>query len=363
MKYDINELSLEEKIGQMIIIGLNTGASVNHLEEIINKYKVGGVLLYKKNYKNYGEMIDLINKIKKLNKKNKIPIFISIDQEGGRVNRMPKEFKNLPAASKLVAKSKEKDFVKISGEITGEFLNKTGIDMDFAPVLDIKRFKDNHAIGDRAYSEKVEEVTKYGIEYMKALQENNVIPIVKHFPGHGATKEDSHFRLPKINCKIEDLENEDMKPFEEAMKQKVDGVLIGHLKINSITGKVPASMAKRFIMKYIRKKYRYNGLVITDDVRMRGVRIRYGKNRAIKKAFLAFNDIIIFKYDNDISVIEKIIQLAKEDKIKNKRINKSVRRILKVKEKYDLSDESVRKDDMFIDSINQKIDAIREEVL
>lgn len=361
--YDINKLSLEEKVGQMIIVGLDSDNAVMHLKDIINKYKVGGVLLYKKNYKNYGEMIALVNKIKKLSRKNKIPIFIAIDQEGGRVNRMPKEFKNLPVANKLVCKSKEKDFVKLSAEITGEMLNKVGVDMDLAPVLDIKRFKDNQAIGDRAYSENIEEVSKYGIEYMKGLQKNNVISVVKHFPGHGATKDDSHFKIPKIDIEIEKLENEDMRPFENAMKNNADGILIGHLQIRKGIGKIPASISKRFITKYIRKKYRYNGLVITDDMRMKGVKIRYGKNNAIKKAFLACNDIIIFKYDNNISIIDKLIELAKANKIEMKRINKSVRRILNVKDKYKINNEYIKEDYEFISDINKRIDEIREEVL
>lgn len=364
MKYDIHELSLEEKIGQMIIIGLNTEVSVKNLEEIIEKYKVGGILLYRKNYhQNYEKMINLVNKIKTLNQKNKIPIFISIDQEGGRVNRTPKEFKNLPSANKLMKKSGEEDFVKRAGEITGEVLHELGINMDFAPVLDIKRFSDNHAIGDRAYSENIEEVSKYGIEYMQALQKNGVISVVKHFPGHGATKTDSHIRLPKIEEEIETLEKEDMQPFKKAIECKVDGILMGHLKISKVTGNLPASMSKRFITKYIRKKYRYNGLVITDDVRMKGVRIRYGKNNAIKKAFLAYNDMIIFKYDNDIRVIDKIIKLAKEDKLKMKRINKSVMRILKVKEQYELKDELIERDKTFIENINNQIEEIRQKVL
>lgn len=364
MKYDIHELSLEEKIGQMMIIGLNTETSVKNLDKIIEKYKVGGVLLYKRNYhQNYEEMIELVNEIRTLNQKNKIPIFISIDQEGGRVNRTPKELKNLPTANKLVKKSEEEDLVKRSGEITGEILHKLGINMNFAPVLDIKRFSDNHAIGDRAYSENIEEVSKYGIEYMQALQKNGIISVAKHFPGHGATKTDSHFRLPKIEEEIETLEKEDMKPFKAAIEHKVDGILMGHLKISKVTGNLPASMSKRFITKYVRKKYRYNGLVITDDVRMKGVRIRYGKDNAIKKAFLACNDMIIFKYDNDINVIDKIIKLAKEDKLKMKRINKSVMRILKVKEQYELKDELIEKDKAFIENINNQIEEIRQKVL
>lgn len=364
MKYNIQELSLEEKIGQMIIIGLNTETAVKNLEEIVEKYKVGGVLLYKKNYhQSYDEMIELVNKIKSLNQKNKIPMFISIDQEGGRVNRTPKEFENLPSANQLVKKSGEEDFVKRSGEITGQVLHKLGVNMDFAPVLDIKRFSDHHAIGDRAYSENIEEVSTYGIEYMQALQKHGIISVAKHFPGHGATNTDSHFRLPKIEEDMETLEKEDMQPFKNAIEHKVDGILIGHLKISKVTGNLPASMSKRFITKYLRKKYRYNRLVITDDVRMKGVRIRYGKNNPVKKAFLACNDIIIFKYDNDIHVIDKIIKLAKEDKLKMKRINKSVRRILKVKEQYALNDELVEKDETFIEHINKQIEEIRQKVL
>ena len=363
MKYDIKELSLEEKIGQMMIIGLNTEDSIEHLDEIINTYKIGGVLLYKKNYKNYQEMVNLVNKIKELNHKNKIPIFISIDQEGGRVNRMPKEFKNLPAASKLVEKSIDKDMVKIAGEITGTMLHKVGVNMNFAPVLDIKRFKDNHAIGDRAYSENPKEVSKYGIEYMKALQEHKVISIIKHFPGHGATKEDSHFILPKIVYDIEELESEDMQPFKTAIENKADGILIGHLRIPKITGKLPASISKKFITKYVRKKYRYNGLIITDDMRMKGIRLRYGKNRAIQKAFLACNDMIIFKYDENIRVIQKIIDLAKQNILEQKRIHKSVMRILKLKEKYQINDEPINFDEDFIEMINKDIEKVRKEVL
>ncbi len=363
MEYDMNELSIEEKIGQMIIVGLNTEGAIKHLEEIIQTYKVGGVLLYKKNYKNYEDMIKLINRIKELNRTNKIPMFIAIDQEGGRVNRMPSEFKNLPAANKLAKKSNEENYVKISGDITGQMLNRIGVNMDLAPVLDIKRFPDEHAIGDRAYSENIEEVSKYGIEYMKALQNNNVISVVKHFPGHGATKKDSHFRLSKINCSMEILENEDMVPFKNAMKSGADGVLVGHLKIMNMLGKMPASLSKKFITKYIRKKERYNGLVITDDVRMKGIRMRYGSNRVIKKAFLACNDIIVFKYDNDIQVIKDIIKMAKDNIIEMKKVNKSVTRILKVKEKYQVRDDEIQKDDEFVDKINKEIEEIRQKVL
>ena len=363
MKFNVKELSLEEKIGQMIIVGLNNSNAIDNLQEIIQKYKVGGVLLYKKNYKNYEEMVNLINKIKELNKVNKIPMFIVIDQEGGRVNRMPNEFKNLPSANKLASKSHEKNFVKIAGEITGRMLKKAGINMDLAPVLDLKRFKDNHSIGDRAFSKNQEEVSKYGVEYMKALQQNDIISIAKHFPGHGATDQDSHFIIPKLKYDVETLENEDIIPFKEAIKNKVDGILIGHLRVNEIDKNKPLTISKKFIVEYIRKKYRYNGLVVTDDMRMKATKVRYGKNKIVEKAFLAYNDIIIFKYDKDIKVIDNILQLVNKQKISLKRVNKSVMRILKAKKKYNLNDNKINADKDFIEEINNDIEKVRKEVL
>ena len=214
----IEELNLEERIGQMFIVGMNTSNIIDKIDDLILKYKIGGILLYKKNYKNCDQLIEIINYIKKLNMSNKVPILIAIDQEGGRVNRMPEDFKNIPAAYKLASSSQEENLVKKAGEITAQMLAKIGVNMDLAPVLDVKRFENQHAIGDRAFSEKKEEVSKYGITYMKELQKQNIISVIKHFPGHGATTTDSHFKLPIIKTKMEELEIEEVKqsPIKQA---------------------------------------------------------------------------------------------------------------------------------------------------
>lgn len=361
MKIEVKDLSIEEKVGQMLMIGLNMSNPIEKVEELILKYKVGGLLLYKRNYKNYQQLVDLINDIKKLSTANKIPLLIAIDQEGGRVNRMPPEFKNIPAANKL-AKYKEEDLVKKASSIVGEMLYQTGFNMNFAPVLDIKRFDDGQAIGDRAFSENKEEVIKYGIETMKGLQNKKIIPVVKHFPGHGATTKDTHFVLPTVKKEIKELEEEDMKPFEEAIKEGADCILISHLKIKKAFIKYPISMSRRFISKYLRKKYHYNKLIITDDMRMKSIKSFYGKNKPIKKAFEAGNDIILFKYSKDEKVIEEIINEVKKDKKKEARVNRSVRRILKIKEQYDVNYEEIKYDENLVKMTNQKIDEIREKI-
>lgn len=357
----LDKLSLEEKICQKIIIGMDTPNAIDKIENLITKYKIGGILLYKKNYKNIEELINLINHIKELNRKNNVPMFIAIDQEGGRVNRLPNELENIPAPYKLSKLENAKEYVQKAGEITGNTLHRLGFNMNFAPVLDIKRFPDNHAIGDRAFSENIEEVTEYGIEYMKKLQKNQVISVIKHFPGHGATNSDSHFKIPKIKEKINDLEEKDMKPFKKAIENGADAVLVGHMRIKDITIN-PASISRKFIAKYLKKKYRFKGLVITDDMRMKAMKYRFGANKSIIKAFEAGNDIIVFKYDKGIEALNEVINMAKSGKIKMNQIDNSVNKILNIKDKYEINNDKIELvDNEYIKKINEQIKEIRDK--
>lgn len=355
---ELKELSIEEKIGQMLIIGMDTNYITDRIKEMIIKYKIGGIILYRKNFKTYEEMLELIRQLKQLNKENKIPLFIAIDQEGGRVNRMPKEITNLPSANQI-AKNGGIEAVTKSAQIIGELLRKSGYNLNFAPVLDIKRFDDGHAIGDRCYGENKEDVIKYGIQTMRELQKQQVIPVIKHFPGHGATKQDSHHFLPIIAEPIKKIEKEDMYTFEQAIKNGAEAILVGHLLIKNVTGLYPASLSRKFIAKYLRMKYRYNGLVITDDLKMKAIKFVYGPNLAIRKAFEAGNDIVVFRFnkDEEKKAIKNIIHLVKKGKIKEHRINRSVKRIIKIKEKYNIFDtEEIQ--GINIEEINSKIKEI-----
>ena len=145
---EIEELSIKEKIGQMVMIGIDTNYITDRIKNMIRNYKIGGIILYRRNFATYQDMLNLIRELKYLNKENKIPLFIAIDQEGGRVNRMPREIKNLPPANK-VAEVGGEVLTRKAAQITGEVLNKSGYNLNFAPVLDVKRFNDKHGIGDR----------------------------------------------------------------------------------------------------------------------------------------------------------------------------------------------------------------------
>lgn len=356
----ISDLTLEEKIGQLFMVGLES--DLNETIDMVTNYKLGGVILYKRNYSNYEEMIKLINKIKCKNSANKVPIFISIDQEGGRVNRMPSEIKNLKSATQIIENG-DINIVRKSGTIIGEMLYKSGISMDYAPVLDIKRFKENHPIGDRCYGETKEDVAKYAIEVMNEINRNNVIAVVKHFPGHGLTKKDSHFQIPKIKEKIETVEKVDMFPFEVAIKSNTDAIMVGHLMVEDIDKKYPASLSEKIIKKYLIDKYNFKGLIITDDMKMLAIRIHYNMKRAVKRAINAGNDIIMIglPYKKTQKVIEYIIKQVQKGEISQERLDESVKKILDIKEKYNVNDQKV--EGFNIEEINKKIQDINNIVV
>lgn len=358
---EIQNLSLEEKIGQLFMVGLEE-KSEEEIIRLIQENKIGGVVLYKKNYSNYNQMSKFINSIKTINKKNNIPIFISIDQEGGRVNRMPPEVFNLKSA-RQIANTENMELVKKSAQIIGKMLKETGISMNYAPVLDIMRFKENHAIGDRCYGKNKEEVNKYAIEVMKQLQSQGIISVIKHFPGHGSTKKDSHFDIPKITQSMQELEKGDMSVFETAIKEGADSIMVGHLIIKDIDKRYPASLSKKIIQTYLIEKYNYKGLIITDDLKMMAIRLHYNMKRAVVKAIEAGNDIIMIglSYKKVTKLIKYVTKQVKKGKIRTDRINQSVEKIIKIKEKYNINDEEVK--GCNIEKTNEIIEQLNSQVV
>lgn len=220
--------------------------------------------------------------------------------------------------------------------------------------------------GNRCYGKTEKEVCEFGIEAMKELQRNNIISVIKHFPGHGATVLDSHFFLPTITTNIIDLEKQDMKPFEYAIKEKAEAIMVGHLLVKGINNYWPVSLSKKFIVDYIRKKYRFRGLIITDDLKMKAIHFMYGPNLAMRKAFEAGNDMIMIgsKEAEVISGIKNITKLVEKNVIKKARIDRSIKRIINSKMRHNINDniiEGISKEE--IADINNMIFELNKNVL
>lgn len=351
----MENLSIKQKIGQMLIIRINQldDATI----EFIKKYKIGGVILRKSNYSDYSDMLNLINKIREI---DNIPMFITTDQEGGRVNRMPNDFLNIKDAYSI-AKTENDNNVVESASLIGKTLKSSGFNVNYAPVLDIKRFEDNHAIGNRSYGKSKEDVARYGIEFMKELSNQGVLSVIKHFPGHGSTLQDSHFGFPYVKTKKEILETEDMYPFEEAIKNGAEAVMLGHIVINDIDKKYPASMSKIIINSYLREKFKFNGLIITDDLKMMAIKLRYSPAKSLMLAINAGNNMVMMGLPIKTveKAIKKVAKKVKSKKVDVEHIDKSIDLILKLKEKYEIKD-AIEKID--IEKINSEIEKLNSKI-
>lgn len=350
----INDLSKKDKVGQKFIVGINS-CNIDDIIYLIKNYHIGGVLLYKKNYRNYNEMLSIIKRLKEANKNNRIPLFITIDQEGGVVNRLPDDINNLKNIYDISRTSKE--LVIESSKITSSILKDSGINMNLGPVLDIYNNSKSRVLYKRCFYGNSLDVCNNSKLYMKEFNKNNVIVVGKHFPGHGITKFDSHFFIPYV-FNYKKILNKHILPFIAAINENIDVIMLGHLVIRKLTGILPASISKKFINKYLRNKYNYDGVVMTDEINMLSRRILY-RFSYINKAINSGSDVILMKIKNRndaIKVIKKTINTINSDKL-----DRSVSRIIKLKEKYKINDK-IDFDGCNIEEINKKINIINSQV-
>ncbi len=354
LKEKIKTMTLEEKAGQLVMVGLDEYTNNAHSKEMVEKYKVGGFILFEKNIKDAKQMLSLINSLKQSNLINKAPLFLSIDEEGGRVTRMPKEFVKLPS-SKYIGQFNNSQLSYDIGTILGKELKSFGLNMDFAPVLDINSNAKNPVIGDRAFGANEKLVSKLGLETMKGIQKEKVIPVIKHFPGHGDTSVDSHIGLPVVNNTLSRLKSFELVPFKEAIDNGADMIMVAHILLPKIDDKSPASFSKTVITDILRKDLNFNGVVITDDMTMGAVMKNFKIEEAAVTSLKAGTDIILVchDYNNQIKVIDNIKKSIENGNLPMEEIDEKLYRILKLKNKYNLKDDIVQSID--IPSINQKI--------
>ena len=355
---NIHNLSIDEKIGQRFMFGVNSN-NIDAIVELVKNNYIGGVILYKRNYKNYKEMIGVIKRLKLANVKNKIPLFIAIDQEGGRVNRLPDEIhdlKNIYDASKTDDK-----LVNEHARIISYILTNSGINMNLAPVVDIYNDSRSKVLDKRCFYGNMEEVTDKAKKWLAVAKREGVISVIKHYPGHGATKIDSHFFIPYI-FNYNGVLTKHMVPFDEIIKEKCDALMVGHIIVRKLTGLVPSTMNGKFLNKYLRK-VGYDGLIISDEVNMLRRHLLY-RFTYLNRVLASPSDIVLAKI-KDYREGYRIINEYKRILIKNgknlTRLDEHVVRVLKIKEKYQVNDDTTF-EEINIDKINQEIDLFNSKI-
>jgi len=210
-------------------------------------------------------------------------------------------------------------------------------------------------IGDRAFGDEPDIVSKLGIQTMKGLQEQNIIPVVKHFPGHGDTSVDSHYGLPVVNNDLERLENFELLPFYEAVKNGADAVMIAHIMLPKIDANSPATFSKTIINDILRNKIGFEGVIITDDMTMGAINDNFDLGKAAVESIKAGSDMILICHDfaREEAVLKALYDAVENKDIPITRIDQSVYRILKLKQKYEVNDRIVNNVNFKI--INSKI--------
>jgi beta-N-acetylhexosaminidase len=357
IKLQIDEMSLTEKVGQLVMTGIDGYINDEHASELIEKYKVGGFILLGQNIKDTNQTLALVNSLKASNSKNKTPLFFGIDEEGGRISRLPAEFTKLPN-NKVIGQKNNSDLSFNIGNLLGKELKAFGLNMDFAPVLDINSNPKNPIIGDRSFGINADIVSKLGIATMKGIQSQNVISGVKHFPGHGDTSVDSHIGLPVVNNDLNRLKSFELIPFSKAIQNKADVVMVAHILLPKIDKDNPASFSKAIITDVLRNYLGYNGVVITDDMTMGAIVKNYDIGQAAVKSLNAGTDIILVchDFDKETAVINAINKAAENKVISQKSIDEKLYRVLKLKQKYGLKDVEVNS--VNVKAINNSINDI-----
>ena len=333
----LNTLSLDEKIGQMLFIDYRTTTTLNNdLKNLLTTTKPGGFILFTENLQDYETSKKFISD---LQANSKIPLFIGIDEEGGRVDRLSKmknySYEPIPPMLEIGNTNDENNAYK-TGVTISKILQDFNINLDFAPVTDVYSNPLNTVIGNRSFGSDPYLVARMSTALAKGLSDNNIIPVYKHFPGHGNTEIDSHYNLPVLKQTKEELLKNDLIPFINAIDNNAEMIMVGHLALPNITNDfTPASLSKVLITDILKNELGYQNLVITDALNMQAITNYYSAKEIYELAINAGVDILLMP-TNPQNAIKLIKESISEGTIKEESINSSVYKILKLKSKYNI---------------------------
>lgn len=330
--YDKSMISMREKLAQMFIMGLEgENLSGKNLVAMLEQ-GLGGVIFFKENIKTETQFKNLIREI---NSHASIkPLFLSIDQEGGRVERT----QNLYGGSKYKSAGDSAflgaEFIKEQTAAIAEELRKFGLNMNFAPVLDVNTNPENPIIAERSFSDNPEIVASCARISANTYLEHGIIPVGKHFPGHGDTSVDSHISMPVVDLSLEELENVHIYPFKKLID--IPAIMVAHVYYPCFdTEKIPASVSVNIVKKYLRNTLHYQGLIISDDMKMGGIQ-NYSALEACKAAIKAGVNMFIFRSSDDdtVSLIDLLEKEVNSGNIDAAYIDYSYKKIIETKERY-----------------------------
>ncbi len=351
-----SELSMEQRIGQLFMVAAYSGTAKyneNVIQNLIRSHHIGGLIFMQGTAKKQAE---LTNKFQNL---SNVPLLIGMDAEWGLGMRL-KGIKDLPKQMFLGAANDKKLMYKY-GQFVAAQCKRLGVHVNFAPVIDVNNNPKNPVINFRSFGENKELVSRLGVEYMRGLQQNGVMACAKHFPGHGDTDVDSHKDLPTIKKSKRELQQVEFYPFQELFSRGIQSVMIAHLNIPSLeANNVPTTLSKSVVTDLLRGEMRFNGLIFTDALNMKGVTKYYSPGEVDYLAFKAGNDVLLFS-ENVAVGVSKIKEAIKNGQLTEARLEASVKRILIAKHNAGLNKFKTIETKNIDNEINDLTHVLRQE--
>lgn len=330
VNYKMDNLSIDEKIAQMLIVYYIGDEYDENLSNIIKEVKPGGFILMSDNITTYDRTL---NFVKGMQNDSDIPMIISTDEEGGSVQRI-KGIRDISVTDipymYYLGQTKDKNLAYKVGEIIANELRTIGVNLTYAPVMDIYSNPNNTVIGKRSFGSDPNTVYDMATSLKNGIEDNLVNTCIKHFPGHGDTETDSHFEIPIINKTLVELENSDLLPFIKSIND-TNMIMVGHIALPKITNSsIPASLSKEIVTDILKNKYNYRGLVITDALNMRSLTNNYSDKEIYTMAINAGVDLLLMP-NGSKNAIKYIKEAIDDEEIDINTINESVRKILTYK--------------------------------
>lgn len=336
----MKQMSLSEKIGMRFIGWVPGRQYTEEIESLITEEHLSGFILYKnRNYTSAEEFEQLTTRLQQTAAKQNpsIELFIAVDQEGGRVAafRYP-HLVRFPAPFQW-GKYNDTRFARSVGYITGVEIKQLGCNMNLAPVLDIYSKADSTIIGDRSMGNNPWLVSRLGTAYIEGIQEAGVIPVAKHFPGHGVTTIDSHSALPVVDISYEQMKLRELVPFQTVIENGVPAIMTAHILYPQIDEQYPATLSPTIVKSILRKKLNFDGVVISDAFSMGAITREFDTRTALRQCIKAGVDLILVDSSFDVvSLKQQVLSMVRSGEITREEIERGVRRILTLKASYDM---------------------------
>ncbi len=326
---------VRRQVGRLAIAGFAGHAVPPELREIARDFDLGGVIYFARNIAEPAQVRDLSRECAAL--AHAWPLWISVDQEGGRVARMKQPPFTVWPPMITLGRSDDAALAEAFAAALAEELLAVGINLDFAPVLDVHTNPKNPVIGDRALSERADQAGRLGARLIRTLQQAGVAACGKHFPGHGDTNVDSHFELPLIEHPPERLREVEFVPFRAAIAADVASVMTAHVHVPSLDPSSPATLSPVIVDGLLKKTLGHAGIVFTDDMGMKAIAGPEGLGEACVRALLAGCDAVLLcnqTPDEQVDALETIIRAVETGRVPMTRIDDALERQERVKRRF-----------------------------